>query len=136
VILLDTSVLSAALRRQTAGGAEARVAQRLQELLGGTEKLHVPGLVVQELLTGIREERQVHRIRTLLLEGYAIVLAAVGDHVLAADIVNKCRRKGIAVSSGDALIAALAMNRNATLFTTDQDFEHIARCVTLRLLAE
>ena len=44
------------------------------------------------------------------------------------------RRKGITASSGDALVAALAINRNARLFAIDEDFEHIARAVPLRLV--
>jgi len=36
----------------------------------------------------------------------------------------------------DALIAALALNARARLFTTDEDFRHISRIVDLRLLEE
>ena len=62
--------------------------------------------------------------------------ASVGDHVLAADVVNRCKRKGVAASSIDALITALALNARARLFTTDEDFKHISRIVDLRLLED
>jgi predicted nucleic acid-binding protein len=136
VILLDTSVLSAVLRRGGPGAAEERLAGRLKSALSGSEKVGVPGLVVQELLSGVREERQVRRLKGILLSGYPVVIAALGDHLLAADIVNKCRRRGIAASSGDALIAALAINRKAKLFTADQDFVLIAKATPLSLLKE
>jgi predicted nucleic acid-binding protein len=133
VILLDTSVLSAALRRRAKGSGELQVAERLLALLGSGQRVSVPGIVVQELLSGIRESSQFESVKHLLLRGYPILTAAVGDHVLAADIVNRCRRRGVAVSSIDALIAALAINSKARLFTTDADFERIAGLVPLRL---
>lgn len=134
MILLDTSVLSAVLRRRQPGPTDARVAQVLSDLLGSGKHIGLPGLVLQELLSGIREESQFEKIKTILLRGYPIVLAEIRDHLLAADIVNRCRRKGIAVSSGDAVLAALTLNRNAKLFTIDQDFAHVARVLPLRLL--
>jgi hypothetical protein len=133
VILLDTSVLSTALRRRAKGSGELQVAERLLALLGSGQRVSVPGIVVEELLSGIRESSQFESVKHLLLRGYPILTAAVGDHVLAADIVNRCRRRGVAVSSIDALIAALAINSKARLFTTDADFERIAGLVPLRL---
>jgi predicted nucleic acid-binding protein len=135
VILLDTSVLSLVLRRRKVGPSELRLAERLQRILNTGQRVGVPGPVVQELLSGIREESQFEKIKSVLLRGYPVVVATLGDHVLAADVVNRCRRKGIAASHGDALIAALALNRRATLFAADQDFEHIAKAVPLKLLA-
>ena len=136
MILLDTSVLSAVLRRKQVGPTERQLAGILQGLLNAGQRVSLPGLVVQELLSGTREEAQFQRIKTILLRGYSVVTAALGDHLLAADITNKCRRKGIPASSGDALIAALAINRRATLFEADEDFEHIAKAVPLKLLGK
>jgi|EndMetStandDraft_5_1072996.scaffolds.fasta_scaffold416689_2 predicted nucleic acid-binding protein len=134
MILLDTSILSAVLRRRPATRLEQHLNERLHALLESGEKVGLPGLAFQEVLSGIRDDRQVRKIQSVLLEGYPLVLAALGDHLLAADIANRCRRKGITASSGDALVAALAINRNARLFAIDEDFEHIARAVPLRLV--
>ena len=133
MILLDTSVLSAVLRRRKPGPAEAQLESLLQGLLNTGQKVSVPGLVVQELLSGIREDVQFQRMKAILLRGYPVVTASIGDHLLAADVTNQCRRKGITASAGDALIAALAINRRATLFTVDRDFKDIARATTLKL---
>jgi predicted nucleic acid-binding protein len=134
VILLDTSVLSAALRRRRAGAAETQLVSVLQGLLNAGQKVAVPGLVVQELLSGVREEAQFQRMKTVLLRGYPVITASIGDHLLAADVANRCRRRGITASSGDALIAALAINRRATLFSADDDFKDIAVATSLKLL--
>ncbi|HLN57552.1 MAG TPA: PIN domain-containing protein, partial [Thermoanaerobaculia bacterium] len=96
--------------------------------------LGVPGLVLQELLSGIREAAQFDKIKAVILRGYPIVLAEIQDHLLAAAIVNGCARKGVAISSVDGLLAAIAVNRNARLFTTDRDFARVSRTFPLRLL--
>jgi predicted nucleic acid-binding protein len=136
VIFLETSVLSAVLRRRAPGLSESRLAARLQALLNSTERVAIAGIVMQELLSGIRAESDVERIRAILVRGYAIVPASIGDHLQAADVFNKCRRKGLSIASVDALIAAVAMNRGAALFAADGDFDDIARIVPLRLQRE
>lgn len=133
MILLDTSVLSAALRRRRPGPAESRIAEILSNLLATGKRVGVPGLVLQEVLSGIREAPQFEKIKTVLLRGYPIVLAEMPDHLLAATVVNGCTRKGVAISSLDGLLAALAINRNSTLFTTDRDFTRVSKLFPLRL---
>ena len=133
MILLDTSVLSAALRRRRPGPAESRVAEDLSNLLATGERVGVPGLVLQELLSGIREALQFEKIKAVILRGYPIVLAETRDHLLAAAILNGCARKGVAISSVDGLLAAIAVNLNASLFTTDRDFARVSRLFPLRL---
>jgi len=48
-------------------------------------------------------------------------------------IANACRRAGVATTTPDCLIAAQAIGRGARLFTTDQDFNLMARHSELRL---
>jgi predicted nucleic acid-binding protein len=136
VILLDTSVLSTVLRRRQAGAPERALSDRLEKILKAGERVAVPGVVLQELLSGIREPSVFEKVKNVLLRSYPLMTASVGDHVLAADVVNRCKRKGVAASSIDALITALALNARARLFTTDEDFKHISRIVDLRLLEE
>ncbi|MDP2345826.1 MAG: PIN domain-containing protein [Deltaproteobacteria bacterium] len=50
-----------------------------------------------------------------------------GDHIGAADLRNECRRRGIAVTTVDALIAQLCIRHKLTLLTTDKDFARIAK---------
>ena len=133
MILLDTSVLSAVLRRRQTG-LERAVAQRLERLLESGERLAVPGVVLQELLSGVRETRRFEELKRVLLRGYPILAASVGDHLMAAEVLGRCRRAGVAVSSVAALIAALAINARARLFAIDEDYERIAKAVSLRLL--
>jgi len=129
VIVLDTTVLSHAFRRSQ---ASSLVAARLRRLIEEDEPLSVPGIVLQELLSGIREPAQFAKLQELMI-GFPILLASREDHVTGARIANDCRRAGIAATTPDCLIAAQAIARGARLFTTDQDFLHMARHSQLRL---
>jgi len=126
VILLDTSVVSAALRRRSRGDAEQTVARQVAALLHGEQAVGIPGIVLQEILSGIAERAQHEKILAALRAGFPVVLATEGDHLLAADLVTLAARRGIALSTPDALIAAQAINRHAALFTVDADFAHLS----------
>jgi predicted nucleic acid-binding protein len=134
VILLDTSVVSRALRRRRRGPEPDPVAARLAGLLEADVELGMPGIVLQELMSGIAEAAQARRVLHSVREGFVVVLATTGDHLGAADLVNACARKGLALSTPHALIAAQARNRRASLFTTDADFLPLVALAGLSLL--
>lgn len=134
MIVLDTSVLSAVLRRRKRGDAEEAVATRLASALKSDEQVTVPGIVLQELLSGIAEQRQGERVLAAIRESFPVMLATEGDHLKAADLSNLAARQGVALSTPDALIAAQAFNRRASLFTTDDDLPKLASLSGLKLL--
>jgi predicted nucleic acid-binding protein len=134
VILLDTSVVSAALRRRKRGDREEAVAVRLAELLGGDDAVALPGIVFQELLSGVAQPGHRERVLKAVRDSFPLILATEGDHLKAADLVSEAARQGHALSTPDALIAAQAINRRAVLFTTDADFEALSGSSGLRLL--
>ena len=134
MILLDTSVVSAILRRRRRGEAEESVARKVAALLAGDEEVALPGIVFQEVLSGIDDRAQHEKLLTSVRESFPIALATEGDHILAADLVTQAARRGVAFSTPDALIAAQAINRRARLFTTDADFQGLARVTAIRLV--
>jgi predicted nucleic acid-binding protein len=134
VILLDTSVLSAALRRRRRGPAEESVAERIAALLAGQEEVALPGVVFQEILSGIGDRAQKEKLLARLRQSFPIELATEGDHIMAADLATQAAKGGVSLSTPDALVAAQAINRRARLFTTDDDFEPITRLSGLKLL--
>ena len=125
MILLDTSVVSAVLRRHRKGAAEDALAGRLEALLQGDQQVGLPGIVLQEVLSGIAERAQQEALMARLREGFPVVLATEGDHLLGSDLTTLAARRGISLSTPDALIAAQAIHRHATLFTTDIDFARL-----------
>lgn len=130
MIVVDTSVLSLAFRRKA--GAESEAAKLLERLILRRAPLWVPGIVLQELLSGIRAPEQARRLLRLM-EGFPLLLADRDSHVEAAAILNACRSAGVAATAMDCLIAAQALQRKATLLTADADFERIARQCGLAL---
>jgi predicted nucleic acid-binding protein len=85
------------------------------------------------LLSGVAEQKQGERVSAAVRESFPVMLATEGDHLKAADLSNLAARKGVALSPPDALIAAQAFNRRASLFTTDGDFPRLAALAGLKL---
>jgi predicted nucleic acid-binding protein len=112
---------------------ERRLHAVFQEMMASDLPLGLPGIVLQEVLSGIRSPRQFNDLSGKLLAAFAVVPEGVQEHVEAARVKNACLGKGLNVSGIDCLIAACAMVGNHELFAIDEDFEAIARQVPLKL---
>ena len=134
MILLDTSVLSRIFRRQRPGPAERELHAAFEALLSSDQPVGLPGIVLQEILSGLKSEKQLLELRGKLLAAFAIVPATVDDHVQAARLKNGCIARGMNVSSIDCLIAASAIAGGHALFAVDEDFEAIRRHSELELV--
>jgi predicted nucleic acid-binding protein len=134
VILLDTSVLSRIFRRQRPGPAERELHAAFETLVSSDRSVGLPGIVLQEVLSGLKSEKQLLELREKLLAAFAIVPATVDDHVQAARLKNACIARGLNVSSIDCLIAASAIGGGHRLFAVDADFEAIRRHSDLELV--
>ena len=73
MILLDTSVLSRVFRRRRMGPAERRFKSMVEELVAGKAPLGLPGIVLQEVLSGIRSKRQFADLERRLLASFTVV---------------------------------------------------------------
>jgi predicted nucleic acid-binding protein len=134
MILVDTSIWSSAFRRPKHETEINREAKILYQLIEKNEPVALPGIVVQELLSGLREDIRFRKLQQIM-EGFPVILATVQDHIEAARIGNACRSKGVAASAADCLIVAMTIGRDAVLFTSDQDFKYIATCCPLKLFS-
>jgi predicted nucleic acid-binding protein len=132
VILVDTSVLSLAFRRRIRIHPESPLVQTLRRLIEQDQPVAVPGIVLQELLSGVSVETEFERLKNLM-EGFPVVPATSEHHLEAARIANTCRRAGISVSTVDCLIAAMAIATKSQLLTDDRDFVQIASRFDLHL---
>jgi predicted nucleic acid-binding protein len=133
VILVDTSVLSLAFRRRAKTIPESFLVRILRRLIEQDHPIAIPGIVMQELLSGVRTDAEFKRLQDLM-GGFPLILATRDYHVEAARIANKCRHAGISVSTVDCLIAAMAVKTKSQLLTGDKDFERIASHCPLKLL--
>jgi predicted nucleic acid-binding protein len=132
LIAVDTSVLSLAFRRPRGRYREHAATARLRRAIEKGEPVAVPGICLQELLSGVKTMAQFDRLAALVAP-FPVLLASRARHMEAARISNACRSAGVAVATVDALIAALTVEHRARLLTTDGDFRRLARHCPLEL---
>ena len=131
MVFVDTSVWSLAFRRSKSLVIVKEV-QLLNRLILEDVPIIVVGIVMQKLLSGLRETAQFKRLQNLLAN-FPVVLTTQSHHVLAAEIVNSCRCKGVATSATDCLIAAMCIVNEASLLTANKDFKQMAVYCGLKL---
>lgn len=130
-VLVDTSVWSLALRRDTPSDAP-EVAWLARAILAG-ETVVTTGVVLQEILQGV----QGPKARSRILDRFALLpylSPTRDDHIEAAELRNRCRRRGVQVGTIDALLAQLCIAYDLEMLTTDRDFEGMARVGGLRVV--
>jgi predicted nucleic acid-binding protein len=136
MILFDTSILSRVFRRRRLGSKERQVLTTFEALMQSDAALGLPGIVLQEILSGLPSERVFRELRAKLLGAFTILPASVDDHLEAARLKNLCISKGTNVSGIDCLIAAIAIAGAHQLFTADADFRAIQKHSALKLFQE
>jgi len=133
LIAVDTSVLSLAFRRTPRPPSDEHPAVgKLRAALQAGVPVLIPGICMQEVLSGVRTREQFERLARLL-SPFPVLLASRVHHLAAARIGNDCRARGLATTTVDALIAAITIEHGARLLTTDRDFQRVARLSELRL---
>jgi predicted nucleic acid-binding protein len=134
-VLVDTPIWSVALRRRRAdlSANDQQVVLTLQALAERGE-VELIGLVRQEVLSGISDQNRFQDIRERLRVFPDTTLTSA-DFEEAASLSNRCRRSGIASSTADMLICAVALRNDWQIFSTDRDFVHYAKAIPIRLFA-
>ena len=127
-VLIDTSVWSMALRRAKAPSPHAENVARL--LHGGNAILL--GMVRQEVLSGMSDIKKFERLRDELrnLPDHPVTSQ---HHETAAEFFNRCRGHGIQGTMIDFLLCAVAAIDQLAIYTTDQDFDHFAKHLPIKL---
>ncbi len=125
---VDTSVWSLAFRRRSS--STDPTVERLSRALETGEAVFTTGLVLQEILQGLRDGGQ----RAGLLDRFAalpLLMPDRSDHIAAAELQATCRRRGVQAGTVDALLAEMCLRHDLVMLTTDRDFEHMAPHVGL-----
>ena len=131
MIVVDTSAWIDFLRAR-----ETPADLTICRLIAEEAPLAVTEVVVFELLTGVRSEREQRELRDHVLSIPVLPLNGLDGYEAAADLYRTCRRAGEMLRSPvDCLVAVPAIAANATLLAADRDFEILARHTPLRLEA-
>lgn len=130
MILVDTSVWIDFLR-----GIDSPERRVLHRLLDDEGDLALTGVILTEVLQGIRRERDFRRVKESLLEFPLHDPLGPATWLGAAEIYRACRRRGRTVRKTiDCLIAAVCLENDLMLLHRDGDFDAIERCTGLRVL--
>jgi len=127
-ILIDTCVLSELLRKKN---ADPVIRDEVRRLIDNDQAVII-GCIIQEILSGIRNQEQFDKIEYALglFEDFPLQRE---DYCLAARYSNTCARHGVQGSSIDFLICAFSVRNNFPIFTTDKDFIHYSKQIPIEL---
>jgi predicted nucleic acid-binding protein len=103
----------------------------LRRLIVEAEPLALAGVIVTEVLQGLTQDASV--IERFLGMWELLEPRGFSTYREAAAIFRVARAKGISLTTIDSLIAAIALEHRATVFTLDKDFSRIARISALSL---
>lgn len=129
MVLVDTTVWIDFF----AGRNEPHV-MSLQELIESEEDLSLCGVILAEVLQGIRSDADCIKTKEYL--GDLIFLPMRhSTFVKSAEIYRSLRKKGITIrKSVDCMIASVAIEYDIHLLHNDRDFNQIAKHSILRIL--
>ncbi len=126
MILVDSSVWI-----DFFSSAPGRAGRELRRLIAEAEPLVLTGLVVTEVLQGLT--RDISRIEHYLSMWNLLEPRGRSTYRQAAALFRRARTKGITLTTIDTLIAAIAQEHGAVIFTIDRDFSRMASVADLSL---
>lgn len=126
MILVDTSVWI-----DFFSSSPGRAGSELRRMIEEVEPFALTGVVVTEVLQGLT--RNVNRIERYLSLWEMLEPRGFSTYREASAISRLARSKGVSLTTIDTLIAAVALEYQASLFSLDKDFSRLARITALRL---
>ena len=126
MILVDSSVwIDFFSSRPGAGGGE------LRRMIQQGEPFAITGVVVAEVLQGLVRDATI--IERFLSQWDLLEPSGFETYRSAAATYRQARASGVTLTTIDSLIAAIALEHGASVFTLDKDFSRIARITGLVL---
>lgn len=126
MILVDSSVWVDFFR-----SSPGRAGAELRRMIEENEPFALAGVVVAEVLQGLT--RDSGRIEGFLAQWDLLEPQGFETYREAAAIYRAARARGVSLTTIDTLIAAVALEHGARVFTLDQDFSRTARITGLAL---
>lgn len=128
MILADTSVWIDFLE-----GKGTPQHMELHRLIEEDADICLTGIVIAEILQGIKDNVQRNEVMSYLLEFPIVEPKGISTYIHTAEIYRTCAVKGKTVRKTiDCLIAAIAIEHGLKLFHNDRDFDNISSCCPLK----
>jgi predicted nucleic acid-binding protein len=122
MLLLDSSVWIDASR------GRSTEATRFVQTRDAQEEIATAGIIVQEVLQGIREQSKFEQMRQVLWSALILEPRELSTYEVAAQLYRSARATGLTIRKpNDCLIAAMALEHGALLVHNDHDFVHLAQ---------
>jgi predicted nucleic acid-binding protein len=109
--------------------APGAAGRELRRLIAEAEPVALTGVVVTEVLQGLT--RDIEQVEPYLGMWTMLEPRGFSTYRSAAAIFRLGRSHGIALTTIDTLIAAIAIEHGAILFTLDRDFARVAQITSL-----
>ncbi len=130
MIVIDTSVWIMIINKVDHPKAEAG-----RTLINQIEDIGIPGIVLDEILRGFRDDKQFEIMKRYLIEDFDYLEMTREVFIKSAEIYRKLRKNGVTLKNpADCLIASCALENNAAIMENDADFKKIAALVPLELV--
>lgn len=129
MILVDTSVFI-----DFFNGKNSKLSELLIKSIETSEDICTCGLIMTEILQGIRSDKEYDRIRNIL-SGLLYLPITKNIFIHASSIYRDIRKHGKTIRSPiDCIIAAICIEHEIELLHNDKDFDNIAQYTSLRVM--
>jgi predicted nucleic acid-binding protein len=129
VTIVDTSVWI-----DFFGGNDTPEVQELQRLIDASEDVCICGVILTEVLQGIREDKD-HAAASAAFEAFLFLPMTQRTFMRAADLYRTLRRREVTVRNAvDCMIASVAIEHDIPLLHNDRDFDGIATLRNLKVV--
>lgn len=106
---------------------------KLQELIESEEDISLCGVIMTEILQGIRSDTDFFKTKEYL-DDLIFLPMRHGTFIRAAEIYRFLRKKGVTIRKPvDCMIASVAIEYDMHLLHNDRDFKYIAKHSKLRV---
>jgi predicted nucleic acid-binding protein len=105
---------------------------RLEDLIKENNRAVICGIILQEVLQGIRDDKNYRQIKSSLSD-LPFINTDKEIYLHSSGLYRSLRKKGVTVPSVDVTIASISILNKVPLFTKDRHFRTIARHSDLKL---
>ena len=115
-------------------GKDTPESELLQQMLNAGEDICICGVILTEVLQGIREDTE-HKEVASRFEAFLFLPMHHRTFVAAAQVYRTLRRRGVTIRNAvDCMIAAVAIEHDIPLLHHDRDFRPMAEHCGLKVI--